>query len=281
MPAGSVPKSYLEVLQAAIADITANGYDSEERIRYWSEEIRRAAERSMKSDAEIDRMVREAMTEVYRKQVEAGGVIKRNPGVSKYTLEQVKPELRAELDRRIAASADLIKLRRPQTIDLTLQRFRGWATSVPAGGSRVVEKGKEKENLRKALAQSDYAMRRVIIDQSHKLANAINDTVAIGGGAVGATWMSHKNQPGYNGRPDHNARDGKFFLLRGSWADQAGYVKPAGHQYTDEVTQPGEEVFCRCAWTWKFSLRSIPPECLTERGKEALAEARRKIAAMR
>lgn len=280
MPNPDGTPTYFEVLTAAVADVTEHGYDSEERVAYWAEQIRLAAERSMKSMEEIEQMTREAMYAIFRKQVDLGGVLKYNPGVSAYRLQQIKPELHAELNRRIAASVDLIRVNRPQAIDKTMQRFRGWATSVPKGGSPVVKKRKEKENLKKALSSLPFEERRVIIDQSAKLFSAINTTVAVNGGAIGGYWQSHVHQRGYDGRPDHNARQNKFFLVRDSWAHKAGLVKPDKHEYTDEIEQPAEFPFCKCSYKYVFSLRSIPAECLTEKGKKALEEARAKIASL-
>jgi len=280
MPNPDGSPTYYEVLTAAVADITEHGYDSEERVAYWSEQIRLAAERSMKSMSEIEQMTRDAMYAVFRKQVDLGGVLKYNPGVTPYRLQQIKPELRAELDRRIAASVDLIRVNRPQAIEKTMQRFRGWATSVPKGGSKTVQKNKEKINLRKALSQLPFEERRVIIDQNAKLFSAINTTVALNGGAIGGYWQSHVHQRGYDGRPDHNAREGKFFLVRDSWAHSSGLVKVGKDGYTDEIEQPAELPFCKCAYRFIFSLRSVPAECMTEKGKKALEEARAKIKAM-
>ncbi len=271
-------ESYFSVLTRAVNDVAEKGYVSQEQIDAWAMELRKAAERSMRSINDVERMVRDGMAAIFRHQVDNGGVLRLNPGVKAYTLERVKPELHAELSRRIAASIDLIKLNRPQAVDKMEQRFRGWATSIPAGGSDTVERRTEKVRIRKSLAQTDFESRRVTIDQGHKLVAAINTTVAVNGGALGALWQSHKGQIGYNGRPVHNARDGHFFLIRDSWADQAGYVKPGKQGYTDDVDQPAEWPFCRCGWQYLFSLRSIPSECLTKKGEEALAEARRKAA---
>jgi len=271
-------RSYYEVLTAAINDIAANGYDSQARLDFWAEEIRRAAEQSMKSLDEINRAVREAMEAIYRKQVDMGGVLRLNPGVTPYTLQRIKPELQAELGRRINASMQLIKLNRPQAIEKTQQRFRGWATSVPKGGARNVNKVAEKQNIRKALAQLPFEERRVIIDQNAKLFSAINTTVAVNGGAIGAIWHSHKYQAGYNGRPEHNARDGHFFLVRDSWAQESGLVKPGKNGYTDAVEQPAEFPYCKCSYQYVYSLRSVPDECMTAKGREALQQARRKMA---
>jgi len=277
MPNPDGTPTYFEVLTAAVNDVAMYGYDSEERIAYWSEQIRFAAQRSMKSIDEVESMVREAMYAVYRKEVDLAGVLKYNPGVTPFRLQQIKPELRSELDRRIKASVDLIKLNRPQSIEKTMQRFQGWATSVPKGGSETVQKREEKKNLRKALAQLPFEERRVVIDQNAKLFSAINTTVALNGGAIGGYWQSHKYQRGYNGRPDHNSRQGKFFLVRDSWAHQAGFVKAGAGDYTDEIEQPAELPFCKCSYKYVYSLRNIPVDFLTKKGENALNEAQSRI----
>jgi gas vesicle protein len=284
MPDSSGRPTYYEVLTAAIADIDSNGYDSAERIEYWAEQIKRAAERSMKSMEDVERMVRDAMAAVFRKQVDLGGVLRLNPGVKAFTLERIRPSLHAELSRRVAASIDLIRLNRPTAIAKAQARFRGWATSIPSGGAPKsgkarTDKVKQKTEFRKSVAQMPFEERRVLIDQSQKLFSAINTIVAVNGGAIGAVWHSHKAQRGYDGRKEHNARDGKFFLVRDSWAHKAGLVKPSAYGYTDDIEQPGEFVFCRCYYQYVYSLRSVPSDALTARGVEALAEARRKVTA--
>lgn len=280
MPNKDGTLTYSETLTAALADIIEHGYDSEERVAYWSEQLRQAAERSLRPMEDVERTIRTAMLAAYTKQVDQRNILKLNPGVTPYTLERIRPELRAELDRRVAASVDLIKLNRPQAIMKTQQRFRGWATSVPKGGAKGIKRNEQKLEIRKALAQLPFEERRVIIDQNAKLFSSINATVAENGGAIGAFWQSHKFQHGYDGRPAHNARQGDFFLLRNSWAREAGLVKPGKQGYTDEIEQPAELPFCRCWWQYVFSLRSVPDECLTQKGRKSLEEARAKVAEM-
>ena len=45
---------------------------------------------------------------------------------------------------------------------------------------------------------------------------------------------------------------------------------PAG--YTDDVTKPGEEVYCRCYYIWVYAIRELPQEMLTQKGRRALVE---------
>ena len=269
---------FYAVLTAAIDDLVTYGFDSIERVERWSEALRAAAERSMISPVTMEQMLRELMAAIYRRMVEQGGIVKYNPGIDRFTLERVKPSLRAELDRRIMASANLIRLNRKQAIDKTLQRFQGWSTSIPKGGTDVASRRETKDAVRKSLASLPFEERRVLIDQGHKLTASLNDILATDGGAIAGRWQHHHvTYP----RPEHVARDGDVFLIRDSWAHRAGLVKPLrGRGYTDDIEKPGELPLCRCTYVYKYHLRELPPEMLTKKGREALSAARQAMAGM-
>ena len=55
---------------------------------------------------------------------------------------------------------------------------------------------------------------------------------------------------------------------------QAGLMKKDRYRYTDEIEKPGELVYCRCWYEWKYNLRSLPSEMLTEKGKAELERVR-------
>src|ERR1700749_2062181 len=107
-------KSFAEVLTAAINDMAANGFDSVSRLEYWQLRLRAAAEAEVSSPLKVEEMLRQGLGAIYARQGGTGAVLKATPGVSRFTLENIKPKLRAELTRRIAVSADLIKLNRKQ-----------------------------------------------------------------------------------------------------------------------------------------------------------------------
>lgn len=272
-------ESLYDVITQAVSDLSEHGFDSAERVAFWQAKIKAAAEASLTSADELERMLRQSMASIYKRLVESGGAIKHHPGVSRFTLDKLRPQMRAELDRRILASGDLIKLNRGQAIDKTLSRFSGWATSIPAGGSKAVDKVEEKAHIRKALTSSDWDSRRVLIDQGHKLSASIHQTLANDGQALGGYWNSHYRQPGYNFRKDHAERAGKFYLFRGTWAQKAGLIKPGPDGYYDEITAVASEPFCRCWLTFSYALRQLPPECLTAKGVEELERARKVVAA--
>ena len=272
--------SYYEVLTAAIADLTRHGFDSAERVAYWQARLREAAEKSMASTARMQEMLREGLTAIYKRLVDNQGALKVHPGVSRFTLERLRPHLRTELDKRIMMSADLIKLNREQSIQKTLQRFSGWASSIPKGGSKTVDKVDTKSDIRKSLAKLPFEERRVLIDQGHKLTASINEVIASDGGAIAIIWRSHWRQAGYNYRHNHKERDGRVYLLRDSWARRGGLVKPGDAGYYDDITAVAEEPFCRCYGVYVYHLRELSADMLTKKGEKALAEARAKIAAL-
>jgi hypothetical protein len=269
---------FYTVLTEAVAEFTEHGFDSQERLDFWMKRIEDAARDSLIPLATMEREIRSALQAAYARQIERGAILRRHPGVARFTLEQVKPKLRAELDRRIMANAQLIKLHRAEAVETTLRRFSGWATSIPAGGSRVVERVQTKTGIRKALAQLPFEDRRCAIDQGHKFVADLDRILAVDAGALAAVWHSHFRQAGYNYRVDHKERDGRVYLLRGCWGMDRGLIKAGPAGYTDQITAPAEEVFCRCYYEWLYALRDLPDIMLTEKGRLALSEAQRRVA---
>lgn len=270
--------SFYETVTAAVNDMSEHGYDSATRLQDWERHIRAAAERDLTSPEELQRELSRFLKSEYDRLVSKGRIVERHPGVSSFTLKQIEPKLRSELDRRILASAQLIRLNRTSAIENTIRRFSGWATSIPPGGSTNVSKNETKKNIRKSLAQLPFEERRVIIDQGHKFNSQLNDLVATNGDAIAGVWRSNWRQKNYNYREDHKERDERIYLIRNSWALKKGLIKKDGYIYTDEQTMPAEEVFCRCHYEYIYDLDELPKEMLTFKGKNALAAANAALA---
>ena len=267
-------KGFYETITEAVRYFATHGFTSSERLEYWITEIRQAAERSMVPTYVLERQLRTTFGTVYRRMVDQGGLLKKHKGIDRFTIQQVAPRLRAELDRRLMASAQLIKLNRVEAVEKTIRRFAGWASSVPEGGSDNVGKADVKDDVRKALAQLPFVERRVAIDQGHKFASSLNEIVAAGGGAIAVKWNSHFRQANYDYREDHKERDGQVYLLRNNWAQQRGLVKPGPAGYYDAVTAFGEEISCRCFGTYLYNLRDLPDDMVTAKGREELERVR-------
>lgn len=256
-------------LREAIRYFATKGYVSAGELSDWVLKLRQAAEREVPSDAEAERSMRQALGTRYDRAVRESAVRKSHPGVTRFTVSLVHPALRHELDRRILASVDLIRLNRDRAIEQTLQRFSGWVSSIPPGGSKVVPKAEVAEHIGKPVAKVRYEGRRVAIDQGHKLVANIGAVIAQQSGAIAMVWHSHWRQSGYDYRPDHKERDGKVYAIRGNWALEQGLMT-TGEGYSDAMTQPAEEVFCRCFATWINDLSDLPDSMLTAKGRKYL-----------
>jgi len=200
-------------------------------------------------------------------------ILKHHPGVSRFTLQQIEPHLHDELERRIRASMDLIKLNREQAVEKTTQRLRGWMSSLsPVPEIRENQTDDLPETAKKIIEpfrKLPYEERRLNIDQNAKLVAGLNQIVAYDAGAIGAYWHSHWRQLNYNYREDHKELDKKFFLVKDSQAMQQGLIKKAGHEYIEDLEeQPAQAPMCRCYFEYVYRLNKVPEECLTEKGKE-------------
>lgn len=276
-------QSFYAVLTAAMKDMAEHGFDSPERLERWMRALKDAARASLVPEAVLERNLREMLLRTYVRKTKEPAILNRFPALEPWTLERIKPKLRAELDRRILASAALIRLNRDASIERTLQRFAGWATAIPIGGARLPSVADDAKVVRKGISSLPFIERRVVIDQGHKLAQSIDEIIAADSGAIGAVWQ-HVKEIGYDARPWHRARDGEFFVVRDNWAMKKGWMKLAGHTYIDAIVDakgrpdgPSIPVYCRCTWrTWAMGLDDLAemaPECLTEAGRAAIKRA--------
>ncbi len=256
------------LLLEALRYFQEHGYRSEADLQEWLLRLGGALELELPSDAATRAEIAVALERVFKREVDRGGVLRRVPGAERYTIDRVAPALRAELDRRIFASADLIKLNKTAATQRTLQRFSGWISSMPAGSRSTGNLRAAATEILKPTAQLKYERRRLAIDQGHKLSSAIAYVVAQGSGAIAGIWHDRgQYDRGYDARPDHLARSGTMFLIRDSWALTEGLVKKGKLGYTDEIEQPAELVYCSCWYEYVTSPRDLPAELLTAKGR--------------
>jgi len=270
-------ENFYRIITEAVKDIIEHGYDIPARIEYWVDRIRDAAEALLIPLPHAREVLNQHLLAIFKAQVERGAILRRHTGVARFTLDKVKPQLHAELTRTVLASADLIKLNRKRAIETTLQRFAGWASSVPAGGTKAVSRKAVNEGVRKSLASLPFEERRVAIDQGHKFVSGLSRIIATDGGAIAAIWHSNWRQRNYNYRVDHKERDEQIYIVRNNWAIENGLMKKSGHLYTDQITQPGEKVYCRCYYQYLYTLQDLPEDMLTLKGQETITQAVRRL----
>lgn len=263
-------KSFYQVLTEAINHFATHGYTSQSELERWVKLLKDSINRHLGGTAQYETAIRRSLKNIYSRQMVSKSALKQNAGVSAFSVDLLKPTVRRELERRMLASTNLIKLNRQEAVATTLRRFQGWATSIPKGGSDAVDIRKEKAAIRKPLSKVTFQERRVIIDQSQKFAASINASIASGNGAIAATWHSRWRTAGYDYREDHKDRDGKVYAIADNWAIRQGLMKVGSHGYTQDMTQPAEEVFCQCRYTYIYSIDYLPDDMLTEKGRKLL-----------
>jgi hypothetical protein len=247
--------TFNKVITQALKDIATHGY-SPDRLFYWQRLLRASIPESLITHNRLSKSFA----------VKTAGAIRKN---ARFTKANIRPQLYAELDRRIMASADLIKLNREKAIATTLQRFSGWSTSIPHTGTNTIDKLSTKAHIVQPLKSLSFQERRVAIDQGHKLLSNIEEIIAMDSGALAGIWWDNQtDDPSYDGRPEHVARSGKYFIVRDNWAIKQGVMKKtSAYQYYDEVDPVGQAVNCTCQMQWVYSLNKLPTDMLTEKYK--------------
>ena len=204
-------------------------------------------------------------------------------GVSLFTLDNVKPHLRAELSRRILGlaeeTAELIGTDRAQIITSTMERYAKWLTPIAEGDIQKISLA----NLDTVLvAYSELSnserKREAMIRQGIRFGAILSEIIAIDAGAIACKWIDQSLKLDCACYDNHCEQDGKVYAVRGSWVERRGFITPPPHGYFDEITPPAHDFGCLCYVTWLYSLRSLPPCMLSEQGEVALTEARKRIA---
>ena len=259
--------SYYSVLTSAIDDLLRRGYVSSTQVSLWQARLKEAAEAGFKSDLESS--LGSALEGAFARLVDRGGLLRYHLGLPLSTLSRLRPILRNELTKRLLGGTSFLKLRREEALIASLRRFGGWASSLPAGPISTSIRAAKKREIRRPMSQLPLEESRAISDQTYKLTSSLNEIVSVEAEALAACWHSRWRQPGYNFRPDHKERDEKFFLFKGSWASQAGFLRPA--PFVEDFSRPGEEPFCQCTSKSYYTLESLPPELLSPKGLAFIA----------
>jgi hypothetical protein len=199
-------------------------------------------------------------------------LLKRH-SVAPYIIAAVLYKLQDERDNRIMTATTLAKINKEKAKETVMQRFAGWASSIPVlpQNRAKVNKVKLVRELIKPIAKDLNKQDKLLAnDQSRKMLSNIDSIIANEAGAIGYYWHSLFRVPGYKYRIEHKHLDldGKFIILKDNWALKNGLMKKDGQLYQDQIEQPGELPNCRCSAIYVYKLDEIPLNCLTNKGIE-------------
>lgn len=260
-----------ELLAAAIRHFAQHGYLNPAEVEEWSHRIQQAADDPAALAAEGER-VRRMLEGSFKRAFGKGSIRRAHKNIQPWAADRLIPDARAELERRIYAAIDLIRLNKAEATAKTVQRFKGWVTAVPPGGLPDVAVAPIKKDMSKAAREVRWVARRVAVDQTAKMLSNVNDIVATGAGAIAGRWDA-TFEIARQHRPEHAKRHNLIYVIRDGWADRDGLIKHP-HGYVDEHDMPAWLINCRCDYEYLYELDDLPAEMLTPKGREALARTR-------
>lgn len=236
--------------------------------------------------------LRQAYKKEYYKYVN-GGYKTTHPHIQGYKIAELKPAYRKAVQNSVDNSLALIKTQNAEFMAQMQARFRNWAT-IPSSDIRgeSANPDRMKAYLKNEVLQLPEVKKSItahqhfiIVDQTRKLISNMDAITAKEGRAIGFIW--HNRRDGrVVGRPggmypegnekhgDHWDREGKFYLIKDSWAVSRNLLKPVGDVgYDTELTDglPGIPVGCRCWAEYIYAIELIPEkyrDCITEKGME-------------
>lgn len=261
-----------KVIGATVDRVAEKGVKNKTQIEKEMSLLIKNFKSAVNTDKKIEEQTAKILRGVYRRATKSEEVHKNVPWVKKFTIENVEHKLRPELNKRIYASINLIKLNRDESIRKAQQRAAGWLSSVPDGGTSEsnAELKKVIEHIKAPIEKNTFEERRVAIDQGHKLVAAVNDIIADDAGAIGGFWHSNFRRTGYNAREDHKEMDGHFYFFKKSWPVKKGYVLVSKIKFIEDTVRPAQEPYCSCSYYYVNTLSEVPDEYLSDAGRKFL-----------
>lgn len=258
-----------EKVAEAVRAFAQRGFVSPRDVDAWARQIAIAAEAGYDPEGDAAR-IRRALTAAYRRVTSPRSLARLHTGVEGWATPRLAPQMRDELERRVWAAVKENAEARFAAQDKLVARFRAWATSIPAGGQDVDQR-QARQNIVKAAKQTPYTRKRAQIAETARMTGNVNDLMAQGGGAIGAIW-DHVPELERKFRPEHTARHGKWYPIRGSWADARGFLRHP-HGYWQDHELPGQLINCQCEAVYVYNLEDVPADMLNERGRRWLTRA--------
>jgi len=247
-------KNLNAIIKQAIDDIAKNGM-TDTAIQYWVSLFKKTALRTAFKHTPAS-VIEPHLRKLFNKEVTSGKLLKRHGGIAPLKLKSIEPQFRNMLTNRIKANINLIVLERPNSIDVSTARLSGWLMN---GVQQDVPLPDVYKNITKPISkQLNYEHRRRAIDQGHKMLAAIDETLAVQGGAIVAVWHAHPPTSYYQSRPDHWKRNKEPFVIRDSWAYKDGLLKKGENGFMEDIPeQPAQAINCTCYYEYLYTIAEV------------------------
>lgn len=202
-----------------------------------------------------------------------------------WTMENIKADVRQELEKRMALCFDLIKISNAKHREMLQERFFG----IMSANTNITPTALAKAlNIRGDMVKLTKKQQALINDQTTKFESTISNIQATRAGAIAFKWETEQDfrvvgdPEGLYPKPtkahgDHFHRNGQVYFLKEAYPDSWIYteklVRPDKLQWNDFMDgMPGMPINCRCVARYYYDLQDIPPAALkgvlTKRGRE-------------
>jgi len=248
------------VLDQAITEFGEHGFRDAAILAVWLLLLRQALKSSISPENKANSRAKASLTRKYEL------LVKKRRKIPQIKVDQIRPDLRRELERRVIATQGLNGSIRESAVADVIRRFEGWATSVPEGGS-AVKKRHITDFITKPITKIRLEDSRVLEDQMHKLAMNVEAIIADKCGAIAGVWHSKWRQ-GEPYRHKHAAFDEEVFTIADNWAIKNKLMKVGSAGYTHNIEAPGELPYCRCSYDYVYDIKDLPDKMVTKKGRD-------------
>ena len=90
--------TFYETLTAAINDFIKYGFDSPDRLEYWSKKLRNTLVNSLIDENSLKNAVEKALNTAYHRLVTKGKLV--NKYVDRFTIDRLKPKMKLTMERQ-------------------------------------------------------------------------------------------------------------------------------------------------------------------------------------
>ncbi|MEY3760473.1 MAG: hypothetical protein RIR39_1964 [Pseudomonadota bacterium] len=254
------------LLKLAIKAIIANNF-SADVSGYWLTRLQ-----SILSNTSNPAGVREYVTgklaPKFNRYFRLDNLKKAHKGIEPFTLKELSGGAQSILQETIRKNVDKIVLSKESAELLTMNRFSSWILS----GDDSQHLSKLEAHIKKPINNTDYENRRLLNDQGHKMIAAVNESIALDGGAIAMQW--HQNYT-HDPRVTHKRLNGKIYILKDSQPVRDGLLKSGDNPYLEDLgTMPALEVNCTCSGVYFYNLLALYrqyPSAFTKKGLEVVS----------
>jgi len=154
--------------------------------------------------------------------------------------------------------------------------LKDFLKQIPVGGTKDKEIKAKIPEIKKEIRFLAKWNRLFYTYKARSFPVEIEHIFVLAGNPLAAIWhYSNLDEQGeYQKTYDHRLRDSRVYAIRGSWGIENGLMKVGPAGYLDEISRPAQELGCMCSLQWVTTVRRLPDDMITNKGRSELDRVR-------